>query len=141
MTCLKGFAEGFAMSRRLPVVLFAILVPLPAWSQAQPAGQSTWDKLPRMQLERQFAGPLQDTVIQRWRDPADATVCYIYLPITAAHTAPTGAGFVQYGANQIGSISCFAGVAPAQAAPAAAARPAVPSPKSPTRPQPPTAPR
>jgi len=33
-------------------------------------------KLPRMQLERQFAGPLQDTVIQRWRDPVDGTICY-----------------------------------------------------------------
>jgi hypothetical protein len=59
-----------------------------------------------MQLERQFAGPLQDTVIQRWRDPVDGTICYVYLPITAPHTPPTPQGFVQYGANTIGSISC-----------------------------------
>ena len=53
-------------------------------------------KLPRMQLERQFAGPLQDTIIQRWRDPVDGTICYIYLPITAAHSPPTASGYVQY---------------------------------------------
>ena len=68
---------------------------------------SEWAKLPRMKLERQFAGPLQDTVIQRWRDPVDGVVCYIYLPITAAHTPPTPTGFVQYGANTIGSLSCL----------------------------------
>ena len=74
-----------------------------------------------MQLERQFAGPLQDTLIQRWRDPGDGTVCYIYLPITAAHSSPTQDGFVQYGANVIGTISRFRIVAPAAAS---AAKPA-----------------
>jgi hypothetical protein len=84
-----------------------------AQQQAPPPQPSEWAKLPRMVLERQFAGPLQDTIVQRWRDPADGTVCYIYLPITAAHSPPTEAGFVQYGANVIGSISCFAVAAPA----------------------------
>ena len=79
----------------------ACLIPLSASAQ-----QSEWAKLPRMQLERQFAGPLQDTIIQRWRDPADGTICYIYLPITAPHSPPTGSGYVQYGSNTIGSISC-----------------------------------
>jgi hypothetical protein len=60
---------------------------------------------------------LQDTVIQRWRDPVDGTICYVYLPITAPHTPPTPQGFVQYGANTIGSISCS--VAPPRPAPAA----------------------
>ena len=84
--------------------------------QQQPQQQqATWAQLPRMQLERQFAGPLQDTIIQRWRDPVDGMVCYIYLPITAQHSPPTGSGYVQYGANTIGSISCVA----ATAAPAA----------------------
>ncbi|HLG80769.1 MAG TPA: hypothetical protein VKY22_07120 [Bradyrhizobium sp.] len=82
----------------------------------QPSGE--WARLPRMQLERQFAGPLQDTLIQRWRDPADGTACYIYLPITAAHSPPVQGGFVQYGANVIGSISCFRVAAPVAAAPA-----------------------
>jgi hypothetical protein len=74
---------------------------------AQQAQPPTWDKMPRMQLEQQFAGPLQDTVIQRWRDPVVGTICYMYLPIVAAHTPPTATGFVQYGPNAIGSISCF----------------------------------
>jgi hypothetical protein len=89
-------------------VAAAFLLPLPALAQ-----QREWDKLPRMQLERQFAGPLQDTIIQRWRDPADGTICYIYLPITAQHSPPSQAGFVQYGANTIGSISCIAAPVPA----------------------------
>jgi len=76
------------------------------------AQQLQWEQMPRMQLERQYAGPLKDTLIQRWRDPADGTVCYIYLPINAPHTPQTGTGFVQYGPNAIGSISCMAGAAP-----------------------------
>jgi hypothetical protein len=86
--------------------------------------QSQWASLPRMQLERQFAGPLQDTIVQRWRDPVDGSVCYIYLPITAQHTPPTASGYAEYGANVIGSISCFA------AAPGAASA-AAPAPKRP----------
>jgi hypothetical protein len=65
-----------------------------------------WANLPKMVLERQFSGPLQDTVIQRWRDPVDGTLCYIYLPISAPHSPPNATGFVQYGSNAIGSISC-----------------------------------
>ena len=59
-----------------------------------------------MVLERQFSGPLQDTVIQRLRDPVDGTVCYLYLPISAPHSPTTANGFVQYGPNTIGSIHC-----------------------------------
>ncbi|WP_371424568.1 hypothetical protein [Tardiphaga sp.] len=66
-----------------------------------------------MALDRQYAGPLQDTIIQRWRDPVDGAICYIYLPISAPHSPPAGGGYVQYGAAGIGSISC---VAPAPAA-------------------------
>jgi hypothetical protein len=89
----------------------AFVLPLAAQAQQQPPPQQqqqpvAWSQLPRMQLERQFAGPLQDTIIQRWRDPVDGTICYIYLPITAPHSPPTAAGYVQYGANTIGSISC-----------------------------------
>ena len=71
-----------------------------------------------MQLERQFSGPLQDTVIQRLRDPVDGTICYVYLPISAPHSATTSSGFVQYGAVAIGTISC----SPAPPAPAPAPR-------------------
>jgi hypothetical protein len=93
-----------------------------AAQQPQPAPQppSEWAKLPKMQLERQFAGPLQDTIVQRWRDPVEGVICYIYLPITAAHSPPTPSGYVQYGANGIGSISC---IEPA-ATPASTKRPA-----------------
>ena len=63
-------------------------------------------RLPRMALEGQFNGPIQDTLIQRWRDPIDGTVCYIYMPVTVQHE-PTPTGFVGYGANTIGSITCL----------------------------------
>ena len=62
--------------------------------------------LPRMKLEAQYQGPLADTVVQRWSDPIDGTICYLYLPIAVKHS-PTPAGLYEYGANSIGSISCF----------------------------------
>lgn len=113
---------------RLPIAALAVMMPVvfprialaqqppsqPAPQQVQPSAE--WSKLPRMQIERQFAGPLQDTVIQRLRDPVDGTVCYIYLPISAPHTPTTATGFVQYGPNVIGSINCFPS-APPPAAP------------------------
>ncbi len=110
--------------RRSSVALALACLSGPALAQ-----QTTWDKLPRMELERQFAGPLQDTVIQRWRDPVDGTICYIYLPISAPHSPPTPSGYVQYGATTIGTISCHPGQA-AQPAPAvqSAPRPGRPGP-------------
>lgn len=60
----------------------------------------------RMRLEAAYPGPLQDTTIERWRDPVDGTVCYIYLPIAVAH-AQGPAGLVQYGSAAVGTISCF----------------------------------
>ncbi|MFZ0844948.1 MAG: hypothetical protein WAM62_04090 [Pseudolabrys sp.] len=64
-------------------------------------------QLPAMQLQQQFSGPLLGTAIQRWRDPIDGTICYIFLPMVVHHTsAPLG--YVQYGSNSIGSISCLA---------------------------------
>ena len=77
--------------------------------------------MPTMQIERQFAGPLKDTVIQRLRDPVDGTICILYLPINAPHSPQQTSGYVHYGSTTIGSISCFAGPAPAPAV--AAARP------------------
>jgi len=109
------------------ILASAIVAVLPPAAQAQqPAAQqvpsqNVWGQLPRMQLDRQFAGPLQDTIIQRWRDPADGTVCYIYLPITASHSPVQDSGYVQYGANTIGSISCMAPAGPPH--PAAPANP------------------
>ena len=60
-----------------------------------------------MVLKAQFAGPLKDTVVQRWEDSATGNTCYIYLPVVVQHSPPTPTGFVQYGANGIGSISCL----------------------------------
>lgn len=60
----------------------------------------------RLRLDGQYPGPLRDTTIQRWRDPVDGTVCYIYLPIAVPHSAGPP-GLVQYGQADIGSISCI----------------------------------
>ncbi|WP_454619779.1 hypothetical protein [Bradyrhizobium cenepequi] len=100
------------------VALLALALPHAALAQQQPAQPAQpappqyqqspeWGKLPKMVLERQFAGPLQDTVIQRLRDPVDGTICYLYLPISAPHSPVTATGFVQYGPNIIGSINCL----------------------------------
>jgi hypothetical protein len=96
----------------------AWLLPLPAAGQQQQTVE--WAKLPPIQLERQYAAPLQDTVIQRWRDPVDGTICYIYLLIRVVHSSPTGSGYVQYGPNTIGSMSCVA-ASPAAAPPSTSA--------------------
>jgi hypothetical protein len=90
--------------------------PAPPPVQQQKFPQSPeWSNLPKMQLERQFAGPLQDTVIQRLRDPVDGTICYLYLPISAPHSPTTASGFVQYGPNTIGTINCVPGAAAGRA--------------------------
>ena len=67
------------------------------------------DALKHMELDAQFAGPLKDTLVQRWRDPKTGTLCYIYLPVMVRHSPPTKMGLVQYGANGIGTISCVSG--------------------------------
>jgi hypothetical protein len=65
-------------------------------------------QLPRMQVLAQYGGPLQDTLIQRLRDPIDGVTCYLYLPIAVHHTPPGAeTGYVEYGSNAVGSISCF----------------------------------
>jgi hypothetical protein len=69
----------------------------------------THPQLPRMQVIAQYGGPLQDTLIQRLRDPVDGTTSYLYLPIAVHHTPPGAeTGYVEYGANTVGSISSFA---------------------------------
>ena len=92
--------------------------PAPAPRAPEPVGpMPTHAPLPRMQVIAQYGGPLQDTLIQRLRDPLDGTTCYLYLPIAVHHTPPVPeTGYVEYGANVVGSISCFA--APPPRAPA-----------------------
>ena len=113
---MRVLRSAFALATVLALPLAAQAQQQQPQQQQQPVA---WNQLPRMQLERQFAGPLQDAVIQRWRDPADGTICYIYLPITAPHSPPTQSGYVQYGANTIGSISCVMPLQPPRPAPPA----------------------
>jgi hypothetical protein len=104
----------------------ALLAPPP--QQQEPV---TWERMPRMQLEAEYAGPLKDTTIQRWRDPGGNVVCYLYVPFTAQHSPPAGNGYVQYGPNTIGTISCVPVLAsappPAKSAPSARATPRAPA--------------
>lgn len=96
-----------------------VAAPAPATNlpvAAQPV--PTHPQLPRMQVIAQYGGPLQDTLIQRLRDPIDGTTCYLYLPIAVHHTPPgPETGYVEYGSNAVGSISCFpqAQIAPPRA--------------------------
>jgi hypothetical protein len=111
----KWLVAAALVAAAWPLSVSAQQTPAPAPAPATPAAppqqqfqqSGEWAKLPRMQLERQFAGPLQDTVIQRLRDTVDGTVCYVYLPISVAHSPTTATGFVQYGPNTIGSINCI----------------------------------
>jgi hypothetical protein len=118
------------------IVVAAICLSVPAVAQQPPPTQppqasTAWEKLPRMQLETVYGGPLRDTIIQRWRDPVDGTLCYLYMPITAIHSQPTESGFVQYGANTIGSVSCVVVPPGATAAAKQPPRPApTPAPKA-----------
>lgn len=95
-------------------------------AQHEPQGQpATWERMPHMQLEAEYAGPMKDTTIQRWRDPGLNVVCYLYLPFTAQHSPPTATGYVLYGPNTIGSISCvpvLASAPPKPTSPAPSAR-------------------
>src|SRR5271170_6412457 len=56
--------------------------------------QVSWERMPLMQLEVEYAGPLKDTTIQRWRDPGGNVVCYLYVPFTAQHSPPATNGYV-----------------------------------------------
>jgi hypothetical protein len=94
---------------RSAAAVAALFLATPALAQ-----QGDWQSMPRMQLDGQYAGPLYDTIVQRWRDPDTGTLCYLYLPITVAHTPPPQQGYVKYGPNTIGSISCVPGVAKAR---------------------------
>jgi hypothetical protein len=121
---------------------FALPVLLSAPAQAQQPPAQGWDNFPPMILEQVFRAPLRDTIIQRWRDPANSIICYLYVPISTPFSqAQPGIGFVQYGANTIGSISCVNPTQLVQLAPTPqpqpapeAARPGQPAPPRPATP-------
>ena len=75
---------------------------------AEPSG---WSSAPHMIFEREFAGPVTDTIIRRWRDPDNGAQCYIYAPISAKVAGLAAAGPAGYKADAIGSISCIPGTA------------------------------
>ncbi|NHK28894.1 hypothetical protein FF098_013310 [Parvularcula flava] len=60
-----------------------------------------------MELQAQYQGPFEDTVIQRWRDPVDGSVCYLYIPAQVSREQRDDSPFLDYGSNNIGSISCI----------------------------------
>lgn len=117
--CLMLLAAGLGGPRDV----MAQPAPAPA-PTGQPANMPAWASLPAMVLERSYRGPLRDTVLQRWRDPSDGTVCFLYIPISTPIIVPTPAEspYIQYGPNTIGSISCVARPV-AAAAPVRAAQP------------------
>jgi hypothetical protein len=76
---------------------------------ALPPNQSRSQQVRQWELQAQYTGPLQNTVVQRWRDPDNGATCYVYLPVIVQHSKPLDNGLVYYGANAIGSISCLMG--------------------------------
>ncbi|NKC33402.1 hypothetical protein [Falsiroseomonas selenitidurans] len=109
---LSGLAGAPALAQRngaAPAPPAPATQPAPAApaTPAQPgAAPRGWETFTPMVLERVFRGPLRDTLVQRWRDPVDGAICFIYLPISAA---AAGQGpYLIYGPNTIGSISCVA---------------------------------
>lgn len=92
--------------RSLPAALIALFFATDARAEEASA---KWSDMPLMQLEARYRGPFKDTMIQRWRDPIDGTICYLYLPIALPNAKVGKAGYLQYGSNTIGSISCLPG--------------------------------
>jgi hypothetical protein len=80
---------------------------LPAPTPPAATTGSEWSNFPTMLLEKVYRAPLRDTVVQRWRDPIDGSVCFLYIPISTPMLPQPADGFMQYGPNQIGSISCI----------------------------------
>ncbi len=129
---LVSRSQQFAQVQPQPALSQPPQTQAPEAQQAVPPPAVTWERIPHMQLEAEYAGPLKDTAIQRWRDPSSDVVCYLYIPFTAQHSPPMANGYVQYGANSIGNISCL------PSRPVAAAAPPKPvSPNPVARPGPP----
>jgi len=105
-----GALAGAAVMLVVAVAAAALYVfygKAPAVAVADTGNNAAPSTIQNMILEAQFRGPLKDTVVQRWKDPGTGTTCYIYLPVIVQHSPTTPTGFVQYGANGIGSISCL----------------------------------
>jgi hypothetical protein len=80
------------------VLYFGGVIPAPQ----SPSGAKSY---PPMSLEARYAGPIEGTMIQRWRDPHYGVVCYIYIPMVVRHER-AGDGPAEYGSRSIGTIRC-----------------------------------
>jgi hypothetical protein len=99
VTAIIG-AAGFWFGQNPVSITFAKSETPAAQEQTAAPGAKSWV------METQFEGPLKDTVVQRWRDPATGVLCYIYLPVIVPHSQPLQNGMVHYDANPTGTISC-----------------------------------
>jgi hypothetical protein len=99
---LAGVVAPAVHAQNRPAAGPAPAAPAPA---APPPVQD-WNSFPTMLLEKIYRGPLRDTIVQRWRDPIDGSVCFLYIPISTPMLPQPAEGYMQYGPNQIGSISC-----------------------------------
>ena len=82
-------------------------VGVPALAAEESQEPSSVAAASRMNVEQEFAGPIANTMIHRWRDPTDGTVCYVYVPVPPRQYAISRAsGFVRQVPDTIGSISC-----------------------------------
>lgn len=96
------------MKTTLNICLLLCCISLPMHALAAPEQKTAnAPKLPPLSLTKQFAGPLQDTTIQRFADPDTGVLCYLYTPYVVRN-ARDESGSIVYGANNIGSISCVA---------------------------------
>ena len=98
LAALCGMAAFAAMLSVAPAIALDASPATPSPARAEAAALSRWETAPRMQAEQEFAGPIADTMIHRWRDPDNGTLCYVYAPISA-NLGP--------GITAIGSISCI----------------------------------
>jgi len=100
-TVLTGLAVlGAAIIVAGGMLYFGILARAPGASSG-PGGT-----YPPMALETRYAGPVEGTMVQRWRDPRYGVVCFIYLPMVVRHEHGA-AGPAQYGDRSIGTIHCL----------------------------------
>lgn len=94
------------INKNIYCLLCCIILPMRALAAPEQKITNT-PKLQLLTLSKQFAGPLQDTTIQRYVDPDTGVLCYLYTPYIVRNSRDD-AGNIVYGANNIGSISCVA---------------------------------
>lgn len=92
-------------NKRFSGFILGLMLGLLAFNAYAENGQAP--ALAPMQLDGQFQGPFQDTVIQRWRDPQTGVLCYLFIPLRVENQRTPSGGYA-YGPNTLGSMSCLA---------------------------------